>query len=694
MKSRRKKSISTKLMFVFAILLVLICSALSLISIYITRDNMITKEKSTLLEKSELLSAEITQKLDSNIKTIETFSRRSEFNDPNVSVDARSRLCDSEASSGEFYTILYALPNGDSVIPKYGVNLNFNDEGDQAFAKVIQTGKSCYNPAVKNLCVTAAVPIKDANGKITGVLVSTIQIEKFASLLGKDINAFIINENGEYIGHTKAATFKLDEKGDKIQNKDGTYQTNNDGINISVNPMKASKTDSSYLPLASLINKMLSNDSGIEKYKSIDTGEMQYVAYAKIPTTNWKVAYYVDEKDILSITNKMAYIVVLVSIVFIIIGVFFIYLVSKLMIRPLTKATTNLETIIIDIQNGNGNLTARIPHKSNDEIGRIIDGINKYTEVLQGVTRKIKNETVELNSSVLNISAAISASDTQATDTSAIIEELAASMQEVDNIASEIRNNIETIHVEVENVAEKTDQGLSFTNDISHRAKGLKDTAVQNQGNTKSVIAKFTDTLNESIENSRQVDKINTLTDDILTIASQTNLLALNASIEAARAGEAGKGFAVVANEIRQLADSSRETANNIQDISHIVNNAVNNLIANISQLIEFMNGDIINDYDSMVTTGDTYLDDATMIRNQMNTLQKSAFNIRENIASILELIKGVTKSISESTEGISSAANNTCNLVSSINDIDAEMEKNRNVARNLSEEIECFKQI
>lgn len=694
MKSKRKKSISTKLMFVFAILLVLICSALSLISIYITRDNMITKEKSALLEKSELLSAEITQKLDSNIKTIETFSRRSEFNDPNVSVDARSRLCDSEASSGEFYTILYALPNGDSVIPKYGVNLNFKDEGDQAFAKVMQTGKSCYNPAVKNLCVTSAVPIKDANGKITGVLVSTIQIEKFASLLGKDINAFIINENGEYIGHTKAATFKLDEKGDKIQNKDGTYQTNNDGINISVNPMKASKTDSSYLPLASLINKMLSNDSGIEKYKSIDTGEMQYVAYAKIPTTNWKVAYYVDEKDILSITNKMAYVVVLVSIVFIIIGVFFIYLVSKLMIRPLTKATTNLETIIIDIQNGNGNLTARIPHKSNDEIGRIIDGINKYTEVLQGVTRKIKNETVELNSSVLNISAAISASDTQATDTSAIIEELAASMQEVDNIASEIRNNIETIHVEVENVAEKTDQGLSFTNDISHRAKGLKDTAVQNQGNTKSVIAKFTDTLNESIENSRQVDKINTLTDDILTIASQTNLLALNASIEAARAGEAGKGFAVVANEIRQLADSSRETANNIQDISHIVNNAVNNLIANISQLIEFMNGDIINDYDSMVTTGDTYLDDATMIRNQMNTLQKSAFNIRENIASILELIKGVTKSISESTEGISSAANNTCNLVSSINDIDAEMEKNRNVARNLSEEIECFKQI
>ena len=694
MKSQKKKSISTRLMFVFAILLIIICSALCLISIYIARDTMISKEKTTLSEKSELLAAEISQKLDSNIKTIESFSRRSEFNNPNVSIEERSLLCDKESESGEFHTIFYVLPSGDCVIPKYGVKLNLNQEGDAAFTKVIETGKSYYNPAIKDLCVTAAVPIKDSNGSITGVLVSTIQIEKFAALLGKDINAFIINENGEYIGHTKAASFKLDEKGDKIQNKDGTYQTNDDGINISVSPIKASQKDSSYLPLATLMKKMLATNSGVEKYKSMESGEMQYVAYAKIPITNWKVAYFVDEKDVVSATNHMAYIVLTVALFFIIIGVFFTYLISKIMIRPLTRATKSLETIIVDIQNGNGDLTARIPNKSNDEIGRIIDGINKYTEVLQGVTRKIKNETIELNSSVLNISAAITASDTQATDTSAIMEELAASMQEVDNIASEIKTNIELIHTEIENVAEKTDQGLSFTEDISQRAKELKDTAEQNQGVTQSVITKFTETLYESIENSRQVDKINNLTDDILSIASQTNLLALNASIEAARAGDAGKGFAVVANEIRELADSSRQTANNIQDISHIVNDAVNNLISNTNQLLEFMNGDITKDYGSMVNSGDVYLGDATQIRNQMITLQKSASNIRTNINSILELIQGVTKSISESTEGISSAANNTCNLVSSINDIDSEMEINKTVARNLIEEIECFKQI
>lgn len=74
--------------------------------------------------------------------------------------------------------------------------------------------------------------------------------------------------------------------------------------------------------------------------------------------------------------------------------------------------------------------------------------------------------------------------------------------------------------------------------------------------------------MQQAIENSRSVEEVNALTDEILNISSQTNLLALNASIEAARAGEAGKGFAVVADEIRVLADSSRETAGNIQQIN------------------------------------------------------------------------------------------------------------------------------
>ena len=97
-------------------------------------------------------------------------------------------------------------------------------------------------------------------------------------------------------------------------------------------------------------------------------------------------------------------------------------------------------------------------------------------------------------------------------------------------------------------------------------ADSLAKSADENKRTTDEMVGNIVGTLKKAIEDSKSVERVNELTGEILNISSQTNLLALNASIEAARAGEAGKGFAVVADEIRQLADSSRDTANNIQD--------------------------------------------------------------------------------------------------------------------------------
>lgn len=114
------------------------------------------------------------------------------------------------------------------------------------------------------------------------------------------------------------------------------------------------------------------------------------------------------------------------------------------------------------------------------------------------------------------------------------------------------------------------------------------------------MVIEMTELLQASMENSKKVTRINDLTNDILEISSQTNLLALNASIEAARAGEAGKGFAVVAEEIRILADNSRETTNSIQEISKMVTGAVEGLADNAEEMMRYVNETILGDYDSM----------------------------------------------------------------------------------------------
>ncbi len=142
-------------------------------------------------------------------------------------------------------------------------------------------------------------------------------------------------------------------------------------------------------------------------------------------------------------------------------------------------------------------------------------------------------------------------------------------------------------------------------------AGDMEKNAVKNKQNTSQIVNSIIGKLQIAIKESKKVEKVNELTDNILNISSQTNLLALNASIEAARAGEAGKGFAVVANEISQLADSSRETANNIQSINTMVITSVNELINNSNHLVKYIDENILPDYDGFVLAGKQYSKDS-----------------------------------------------------------------------------------
>ena len=219
----------------------------------------------------------------------------------------------------------------------------------------------------------------------------------------------------------------------------------------------------------------------------------------------------------------------------------------------------------------------------------------------------------------------------------------------------------------------------------------MKEVAEGNKVSTSEIVSTIGTDLQIAIENGKKVENINELTGEILSISNQTNLLALNASIEAARAGEAGKGFAVVAEEIRQLADSSRNAATKIQEISVMVTEAVTKLMTCANDMMNYINGKVLPDYDSYVSSGVQYDKDAVYIHEVMGDFEQKSNKLNDTMASMVESFHGISKAIEESTIGVTSVADNTSDLVKKVNDISIEITKNKEIANTLLEEAEKF---
>ena len=303
---------------------------------------------------------------------------------------------------------------------------------------------------------------------------------------------------------------------------------------------------------------------------------------------------------------------------------------------------------------------------------------------LQDILRMIIENTRQMENVVTGVQESVRNSNDSASDLSAVTEELAATMTEVGVSAGAINVNTEDIRAEVEAIAAKSNSINEYSKEMKAHADAMERAARTNMEETGSKVNEILDVLHEAIEDSKSVDQVNNLTNDILSISSQTNLLALNASIEAARAGEAGRGFAVVAEEIRQLADSSRETANRIQEINSVVTNAVHNLSGNANNLVEYMKDSILPEFDNFVQSGVQYRENATYIEGVMSEFTAKTDDLRRAMDEIAASINAISGAIDEGARGVNGAAESTQVLVGDMETISDRMEENQKIAEAL----------
>ena len=382
---------------------------------------------------------------------------------------------------------------------------------------------------------------------------------------------------------------------------------------------------------------------------------------------------------------------VLTGVIFLLIFIFCVINLDRKVTWRLRKHIDKMDTIIDSIEEGQGDLSQRLMVLNQDEMGRLAADVNHFLDILERIMKKIHIDSGSLAAIVHEVTEKADSSNSSACDVSAVAEQLSATMEEVASTVSSVDENANRVLDELSSLQTTTEAILTYSEQMKTRADELEESARNNKEETRRMIAPILDKIKRAVENSKNVERVNELTNEILSISSQTNLLSLNASIEAARAGEAGRGFAVVADEIRQLADSSKETASNIQGINSMVIDLVRELIENSNEILHYVESAILPDYDNFVSSGKHYSDDAAHINDQMIHYAERSTEMVRMVSEMVDSMNGITDAVDEGANGVSSVADSIQTLVSEISVINSRMSENEEIARSLREEADRF---
>ena len=292
-------------------------------------------------------------------------------------------------------------------------------------------------------------------------------------------------------------------------------------------------------------------------------------------------------------------------------------------LEEITKETEKVRTQLIETITG--------AKESAETVGYVIDGVKTNTYTLESYIEKIE----EMMGHVTYVT------------------------KQTANATKEVCTTTEEIDKAVESVAMKASDAAKNSGDISIRAKQIKAEAIETQACINEIYDKTSKKIEKALIASKAVKEIDLLLETITQISGQTNLLALNASIEAARAGEEGKGFSVVAEEIRKLAESTKQATVRIREVTDKVISAMDQMSGEAGNLLDFIRERVMEDYKSQVEVAMQYDEDAAYYDR---IAQELSATTQELNAAVLTVVQAMSV-IMEQNNSITDKAQETAQI-------------------------------
>lgn len=643
------------------LLLVAVVSAfLSVVSFLQNRQTMEQTTQSMLVARADESSKSIARLIENKKEILHNIAALPSIRSLDWAQQRPELL--AQAKNWGFEGIFFFTGDGHGCYPDTN---EIKDQSGEPFYQMIKEKREFVTePFIReneqNSITTIIVPVQSASGQLIGYLGGTINLDTVNTIIqdieiGDQGYAFIANGDGQFVAHKDMKKVLGKEK----LSDEGTQAAEE------------------------LTGAVKQQQTGLREMEL--SGQDVWAAYAPIAGTNWNIVLVSDKDEVLAGVYHSA----MVQGVLFLVAVLLSILLTGRISGTISAELGDVDTFAREL--AQYNLSYQGTPRKMDEFGETILALNQSTQAMRGAVQAVQQQSdgIALSCGQMDQMFGETADDVQ--QVAAATEEISATMAQCSSTLDNVAKMVKAVDASTGQAVRRTEEARGLAGRIHDDAQQMQEQADGSYAHVQNVASECGEKVRDALKKVQVVEEISNMAGSILEISEQTNLLALNAAIEAARAGEQGRGFAVVADEVRKLAEASKDTVTRIQEEVGHTQAAVEDLSGASKELLDIMEHDILSDYQSMLKVAGSYQEAGSDVRKISQEFGSLTDGIAQSVQEVTQHIADVAESVGQVASTTNQIAENMTNISGKSADISECVERNKTAAAALKEAADKF---